>query len=85
MNGWASGAALTLPDIPRIYTALAEWLACLVCIFELKRRFSILKLVGISAAALVFQSVYLVLTKGQDGILWFLIMMAAVVFMGLCT
>ena len=83
MNGWASGAALTLPDIPRIYTALAEWLACLVCIFELKRRFSILKLVGISAAALVFQSVYLVLTKGQDGILWFLIMMAAMVFMGL--
>ena len=27
-----------LPDIPRIYTAVAEWLACLICILEVKRR-----------------------------------------------
>lgn len=29
---------LTLPDIPRLYTALAEWLACLVYILPLKKR-----------------------------------------------
>ena len=29
---------IVLPDIPRIYTALAEWLACLICISEVKRR-----------------------------------------------
>ena len=29
---------LILPDIPRLYTALAEWLACIVCILEMKRR-----------------------------------------------
>lgn len=27
-----------LPDIPRIITALAEWLACLVCILPVRRR-----------------------------------------------
>lgn len=26
-----------LPDIPRFYTALAEWLACLICISKLKK------------------------------------------------
>ena len=29
-----------LPDIPRLYTALAEWLACVICILTLRRRFS---------------------------------------------
>lgn len=29
----------TLPDIPRLYTALAEWLACMVYIQALPRRF----------------------------------------------
>lgn len=26
-----------MPDIPRIYTALAEWIACLIFIFLLKK------------------------------------------------
>ena len=29
---------LILPDIPRFYTALAEWLACFVCMYWAKRR-----------------------------------------------
>lgn len=29
----------TLPDIPRIITALAEWLSCMVCVLTLHRRF----------------------------------------------
>ena len=28
----------TLPDIPRIITALAEWLSCMVCVLTLNRR-----------------------------------------------
>ena len=27
-----------MPDIPRLFTALAEWLACIMCIRELKPR-----------------------------------------------
>ena len=27
-----------LPDIPRLYTALAEWLACMVYVLALRRR-----------------------------------------------
>ena len=38
---------IVLPDIPRIYTALAEWLACLICISEVKRRIGGWKLAGI--------------------------------------
>lgn len=26
-----------MPDIPRIYTAAAEWIACLIFIFPLKK------------------------------------------------
>lgn len=29
-----------LPDIPRLYTALAEWMACLIFILPFKKRFS---------------------------------------------
>lgn len=43
---------IVLPDIPRIYTALAEWLACLICISEVKRRIGGWKLAGISIGML---------------------------------
>ena len=48
---------IVLPDIPRIYTALAEWLACLICISEVKRRIGGWKLAGISIGMLCVQSV----------------------------
>ena len=28
-----------MPDIPRIYTAAAEWMACMLFIVSLKKRF----------------------------------------------
>lgn len=43
-----------LPDIPRIYTALAEWLACLICILGIKPKVNRKKLAGISAVVLVW-------------------------------
>ncbi|MCI6465514.1 MAG: GHKL domain-containing protein [Faecalicatena sp.] len=77
-----------LPDIPRFYTALAEWLACILCILEMKRRIKGWKLIAISAAALVLQAVFLTMTKGLDDFWWILCMAAAVglmyLFLFLC-
>ena len=67
-----------LPDIPRLFTALAEWLACMLCILVMKKRFTGWKLAGISAAALVIQSVFLELTGEAEGIWWMVCMAAAV-------
>lgn len=69
---------IILPDIPRIFTALAEWLACVMCILEMKKRFSGWKLAGISAAFLVIQAVFLELTGGIKGIWWMVFMAGAV-------
>lgn len=70
-----------LPDIPRIFTALAEWLSCLLCIMEMKRRVRGWKFAGICGAALVIQAVFLQLTKDFENALWILCMIAAVGFM----
>ena len=70
-----------LPDIPRIYTALAEWLACLICIIGVKRKINLKLLVGISVGFLVWQSAFLQLTAGAEGIWWMVCMGAAVGFM----
>lgn len=71
----------TLPDIPRIYTALAEWLACVSCILGLKPRFTRGKTCVILGLALPVQAVFLAVTKGRNGFLWFLFMAMAVLFM----
>lgn len=70
-----------LPDIPRLYTALAEWLACVVCIAEQRQRFEKWKVCGILGLALPVQTVFLVLTKGKSGFLWFFYMAVALFFM----
>lgn len=67
-----------LPDIPRVYTALAEWLACLLCIMEVKRRITGWKFWGISALTLLVQAVFLEITNGLDNFLWILCMCVAV-------
>lgn len=74
----ANDVNLILPDIPRFYTALAEWLACLLCILEMKRRISGWKLILTSAAALAVQAVFLTITQGLDDFWWILCMAAAV-------
>jgi len=71
-----------LPDIPRIYTALAQWLACVVFVAglnpEWRRSF---KLLGISALFLVLQSALLVTTVEATGLLWLIIMAASWILM----
>lgn len=72
---------MILPDIPRVYTALAEWLACMLCIFETKRRFSNGRQILISLVMLFFQVVFLEITGDLEGIFWMLCMAAAVAVM----
>lgn len=74
-------AIVILPDIPRLYTALAEWIACMLCIVEMKRRISGWKLWGSCAIALVVQGTFLKLTEGMQGIFWILGMLAAIALM----
>lgn len=81
MGDWAAGQIL--PDIPRFYTALAEWLSCLLCMRELVRRFSGWRFWGIAGTAFLVQSVFLVLTGGLEGPVW-LMCMAAAVFLMFC-
>ncbi len=70
-----------LPEIPRLYTAFAEWAACLIFIILLKKRFSILKTIGISVIALTIMSVFLVLTDDVPLFLWIPCMAIAYLFM----
>lgn len=79
MGDWISGQ--TLPDIPRIYTALAEWLACVLCILEMKHRLSGWRLKGTAVLALAVQAVFLVATDGLSGAPWMVCMAVAIFFM----
>ncbi len=71
----------TLPDIPRFYTALAEWLACVLFLIPLRSRYSRKKTVLIAAAALLIQSVFLVMTGNVPIFFWIPCMAAAVLMM----
>ncbi|MDO4521608.1 MAG: ATP-binding protein [Eubacteriales bacterium] len=66
-----------LPDIPRIYTALAEWLACVICLMEVKPRLEIKKNRALSVGVLALLAAFLVLTPGLQNVLWILCMMVA--------
>lgn len=72
---------MTLPDIPRLYTALAEWLACLLYILALRRRFDKTATAAFSGAGLVLLGVFLQLTGSVPLAWWIPCMMAAVVMM----
>ncbi|WP_033826529.1 sensor histidine kinase [Bacillus andreraoultii] len=67
-----------LPDIPRYYTALAEWLACMIYISILKKKITGWQFVVISGIALVVQSVFLVVTKDLPIAFWIPCMILAI-------
>ena len=60
----------SLADIPRIYTAIAEWASCLIFVAVLHPRFNRKKTVLISNTALVIQSVFLYLTGEVSIYFW---------------
>ncbi len=68
-------------DIPRLYTALAEWLSCITYCLILKQKVSRKMFVIISAVALIIQCSFLETTKNLPIYFWFPCMLMAVVFM----
>lgn len=65
-------------DIPRIYTALAEWSVCTVFVFMIEKRFSKMNSFFISIAALICQIIVLEATNAFSLLFWIPGMLLAV-------
>lgn len=71
----------TIQDIPRLYTAIAEWSACLIFIGLVKHRKGKWNIIIQSVLALVVQAVFMMLTKHVNIYLWIPCMIVAFFFM----
>jgi hypothetical protein len=69
------------PDIPRYYTALAEWLAVMAFVMVLPQRFHRKRTWLMAGAALLVQTGFLVATGSVPLVWWLPCMMLAVVMM----
>lgn len=70
-----------MPDIPRIYTAIAEWMACMLFILPIKKRFDNAKTGALMAVFLIVQSVFLMITGSVKIYFWIPCMIIAVLLM----
>ena len=70
-----------MPDIPRLYSAIAEWMACMIFILPFQKRFSKVKTGIIMAVMLVVQSGFMVLTEDVSLFFWLPCMIGAVLLM----
>ncbi len=68
-------------DIPRIFTAIAEWMACITYCVVMKRKVKSEDFILTSILALIVQCMFLVLTKGLPVVFWIPCMLVAVGFM----
>ena len=68
-------------DIPRLYTAIAEWMACMTYCLVLKRKMKNLEFIVTAILALVIQGAFLELTKSLPIYFWIPCMLAAVLLM----
>ena len=59
-----------IPDIPRIYTAIAEWASCLIFIAVLQPRYDRKKTVAISTVIMLAQMIFMHLTGSVSLWLW---------------
>lgn len=57
-------------NIPRLFTALAEWIACLVYLFQYRRRLQGIQLGMVLAGFLLLQSIWLVSTDTLSIVFW---------------
>lgn len=71
----------TMPDIPRLYTAIAEWLACVLFLLPLKKRFDRMKTGFLMVVMFLLQSVFLVATGDIVIFFWIPCMIIAVLLM----
>lgn len=70
-----------IPDLPRLYTAIAEWGSCLVYIMLMCRRYHRTRLMLISSAALIIQTVFLIMTGSLPVFWWIPCMIIAILLM----
>lgn len=70
-----------MPNIPRIYTAIAEWMACMLFILPVKKRFDNAKTGALMAVFLIVQSVFLMITGSVKIYFWIPCMIIAVLLM----
>ena len=68
----------TLADIPRFYTALAEWCACMIYLMSITRQIRDGAMVLVAIGNLLIQSVFLILTGGLPLAFWIPCMVIAV-------
>ena len=68
-------------DIPRVYTGIAEWLACIAVASRLMPRMPLNRRIPIAAAALIAQCLFLVVTDDWPIYLWIPCMVAAAAMM----
>lgn len=68
-------------DIPRVYTAIAEWMCCMVFCFLYKRKVKPVKFGFTALAALVLQTGWLVITRDLPIEFWIPCMVMAILFM----
>lgn len=69
-------------NIPRLFTALAEWCACIVCICRYDRhRIHGIRLLVVSALALLVQGAFLNITGAWPLVWWVPCMLAAIALM----
>lgn len=69
--------SLLYHDIPRTYTAFAQWGACLTYIFLLRRKQNVFRLGVVGILFLIFQNILLVYTENVSTWLWLPVMAAA--------
>lgn len=69
------------PEIPRLYTAFAEWGASMIYIAMLPQKFKLKKLISISLIVLGIQSAFLLVTANLPEILWIPCMITAILIM----
>lgn len=70
-----------MPDIPRLYSAIAEWMACMIFILPFKKRFSNVKTGVLMAVMLVVQIGFMVVTENVSLFFWLPCMIGAVLLM----
>lgn len=68
-------------DIPRIFTAAAQWGACMVYVLILKKRFGRIKTMLLSLPFLILQCVLLLSTENLSPIWWIPVLAAAAALM----
>lgn len=71
----------TIPEIPRLYTALAEWGACLIYILPSKKRVKGINLVICMISALIIQSLLQLIAGRLPLYFWMASMTAAAILM----